>query len=168
MPAASCRRPRKETDLIHRKPVDIEKEKRHLDQIAGERDSIRERQRTIQQEILKLEDIRRQVERYGIGLVDVALPAKHSLISMQIGKLPTSKVELFENELKDLPSLNIDMGREKDMSHQLLISMKRDSEQIHKILARVGWTRIELPDELQSVKKGCLRGTLRKTESTHG
>jgi V/A-type H+-transporting ATPase subunit I len=143
----------KETDLMNRKPVDIEKEKNHLDQIAGERESLRERQRTLQQEILKLEDIRRQVERYGIGLADVTLPARHSFISMQIGKLPVSKAEQFENELKDLPSLNISMGREKEMSHQLLISMKRDSEQIHKILAKVGWTRIELPDELRSVKK---------------
>ena len=155
----------KETDLTHRKPVDIEKEKRHLDQIAGERDSIRERQRTLQQEILKLEDIRRQVERYGIGLADVTLPAKHSLIAMQIGKLPVSKVELFESELKDLPSLNIDMGREKDMSHQLLISMKRDSEQIHKILARVGWTRIELPDELRSVRKDVAEGLSEKLKA---
>ena len=155
----------KETDLTHRKPVDIEKEKRHLDQIAGERDSIRERQRTLQQEILKLEDIRRQVERYCIGLADVTLPAKHSLIAMQIGKLPVSKVELFESELKDLPSLNIDMGREKDMSHQLLISMKRDSEQIHKILARVGWTRIELPDELRSVRKDVAEGLSEKLKA---
>ena len=155
----------KETDLTHRKPVDIEKEKRHLDQIAGERDSIRERQRTLQQEILKLEDIRRQVERYGIGLADVTLPAKHSLIAMQIGKLPVSKVELFESELKDLPSLNIDMGREKDMSHQLLISMKRDSEQIHKILARVGWIRIELPDELRSVRKDVAEGLSEKLKA---
>ena len=152
----------KETDLMNRKPVDIEKEKNHLDQIAGERESLRERQRTLQQEILKLEDIRRQVERYGIGLADVTLPARHSFISMQIGKLPVSKAEQFENELKDLPSLNISMGLEKDMSHQLLISMKRDNEQIRKILAKVGWTRIELPDELRSVKKDVFEGLSEK------
>ncbi|MBN2317009.1 MAG: hypothetical protein JXM79_23990 [Sedimentisphaerales bacterium] len=154
----------KETDLINRKPVDIGKEKTHLDQIVSERDSIRERQRTIQQEILRLEDIRRQVERYGLGLADVTIQAKHSLISMEIGKVPLSKIDLFENELKDLPSLNITMDRDKDMSHQLLISMKRDSEQIHKILAKVGWTRIELPDELRSVKKDVAEGLSEKLE----
>ncbi len=152
----------KETDLTNRKPVDIEKEKSHLDLIASERDSIREKQRTLQQEILKLEDIQRQVERYGIGLADVTIPAKHSLISMQIGKVPISKVDLLENELKDLPSLNITMSREKDTSHQLLISMKRDREQIQKILTKVGWTRIELPDELRSVKKDVAEGLTEK------
>jgi len=156
--------PPKETHLANRKPVDIKKEESHLDLIVSERDGIREKQRILQQEILKLEDIQRQVERYGIGLADVTLPAKHSLISMQIGKLPVAKVELLETELKDLPSLNIAMDREKDMSHQLLISMKRDREQIHKILAKVGWTRIELPDELRSVKEDVAEGLSEKLE----
>ncbi len=156
--------PPKETHLANRKPVDIKKEESHLDLIVSERDGIREKQRILQQEILKLEDIQRQVERYGIGLADVTLPAKHSLISMQIGKLPVAKVELLETELKDLPSLNIAMDREKDMSHQFLISMKRDREQIHKILAKVGWTRIELPDELRSVKKDVAEGLTEKLE----
>jgi V/A-type H+-transporting ATPase subunit I len=143
----------KETDLNSRIAIDIEKETIHLDKIAGERESIRERQRTIQQEILKLEDIRRQAELYGIGLSDVTLPAKHSFISMQIGKLPALNVKKLENGLMGLPSLNIAMGQEKDMAHHLLISMKRDNEQIKKILASVGWTRIELPGELRSIKK---------------
>mgnify|MGYP001050957036 CR=1 FL=1 len=143
----------KETDLNNRIAVNIEKEKAHLDKISGERESIRERQRTIQQEILKLEDIRRQVELYGIGLSDVTLPAKHSFISMQVGKLPAANVKQLEKGLTSLPSLNIEMGQEKDVAHHLLISMKRDSEQIKKILASAGWTRIELPGELHSIKK---------------
>ena len=143
----------KETDLNNRISVDIEKEKAHLDKISGERESIRERQRTIQQEILKLEDIRRQAELYGMGLSDVTLPAKHSFISMQIGKLPVLNVKQLEKGLMSLPSLNIAMGQEKDVAHHLLISMKRDNEQIKKILASVGWTRVELPGELRSIKK---------------
>jgi len=38
----------KETDLRDRVLVDVEKEKDHLDRIGRERESIRERQRTIQ------------------------------------------------------------------------------------------------------------------------
>jgi V/A-type H+-transporting ATPase subunit I len=142
-----------ETDLNNRVAVDVAKEAILLDKMAGERESIRERQRTIQQEILKLEDIRRQVKLYGIGLSDVTPPAKHSFISMQIGKLPAPNISKMENELRDLPFLNITMGQEKDTAHQLLISMKRDNEQVNKILANAGWTRIELPDELKSVEK---------------
>jgi V/A-type H+-transporting ATPase subunit I len=143
----------KETDLNNRISVDIEKEKACLDKISGERESIREKQRTIQQEILKLENIRRQVELYGIGLSDVTLPAKHTFISMQVGKLPVLNVKQLEDGLKDFPSLIIAIGQENDMAHRFLISMKRDSEQINKILANAGWNRIELPGELRSVKK---------------
>ncbi len=142
-----------EADLNSRTAVDIKKENEHLDKMESERNSVRERQRTIQQEILKLEDIKRQVELYGLGISDVTLPAKHSFISMQIGKLPIQNVRQLESDLKDLPSVNIPMGQEDDMAHHLVISMKRDSEQINKILGKVGWTRVELPGELKAVKK---------------
>jgi len=142
-----------ETDLNNRAAVDLKKEGNHLDNMESERNSVRERQRTIQQEILKLEDIKRQVELYGVGISDVTLPAKHSFISMQIGRLPAQNVRQLEAGLKDLPSVNIPMGQEEDMAHHLLISMKRDNEQINKILGRLGWNRVELPGELKSVKK---------------
>lgn len=143
----------KETDLNNRVSVDIEKEKKHLDAIAVERDSIRERQRTIQQEILKLDDIRRQVELYGIGLSDIKQLPRQSFLSIQTGKVPIFNVTKLENELRDIPSLNIALGQQADTSHHLLISMKRDSERINKILADAGWSKIELPEELTAVKE---------------
>ena len=115
----------KETDLNNRIPVDIEKERNHLGKIDGQRKSIRERQRVIQQEILKLEDIRRQVELYGMGLPAVTLTAKHSFITIQTGKVPVLKAKRFEDDLRDYPSLNISLGQENDMTHYLLISMKK-------------------------------------------
>ncbi|MCP4608568.1 MAG: ATPase V [Planctomycetes bacterium] len=145
--------PPSETDLANRVSVNIEKEKQHLDKIASEREALRERQRTIQQEVLKLEDIRKQVELYGLGLSDIPLHGKHSFISMQTGQIPVSHTRKLEDDLKDFPSLNIELGREKDIAHYLLISMKRDTEQVGKILMKAGWTQIELPNELQSVKE---------------
>jgi V/A-type H+-transporting ATPase subunit I len=143
----------RETDLNKRAVVNIEKENAFLDKMAGELESIRERQRVLQQEIHKLEDIKRQVELYGIGISDITLKAKHSFIAMQIGKLPAMNVKQLEDALQDLPSLNVALGQEDDMSHHLLISMKRDNEQINKILSKVGWSKVELPGELRSVRK---------------
>ncbi|MCP4261038.1 MAG: ATPase V [Planctomycetes bacterium] len=143
----------KEADLTNRISVNIVNESKHLDKIASERESLRERQRVIHQEILKLEDIKKQVELYGIGLPDISLHGKHSFISMQTGNLPVSKANQLEDALKDVPSLNIPLGRQQGVAHYLLISMKRDTEQINKILVKAGWSEIELPDELQSVKE---------------
>jgi len=142
-----------EIDLNNRVSVDIAKENNRLDEIAAERTSIRERQRTIQQEILKLEDIRRQIEFYGTNLSDVKLGAKHSLISLQIGTFPASNAKQLENALRDFLLLTIPLGNEGDMAHYLLISMKRDNQEIQKILTSVGWTQIEFPDNLQPVNK---------------
>jgi len=142
-----------QVDLLNRVPVDVEKENEHLDQIAAKRESFRERQRAINQEILKLEDIRRQLELYGKTIADIKLPAKQSLISVQIGKLPASNVSQMENSLKDMVSLSIPLGMEGDIAHYLLISMKRDSSDINKILTNSGWTHMELPNEFQPFNK---------------
>jgi len=145
--------PPRETDLKNRVPVDIEKESIYLDKIAAERTAIRERQRTIQEKILKIEDIRRQVELYGTSLSDIKLPAKHTLISMQIGRLPASNAALLETSLRDFLSLSIPLGLEGNTAHLLVISMKRDSRAVNKILADAGWTQIELPNQQRSVNK---------------
>jgi V/A-type H+/Na+-transporting ATPase subunit I len=140
-----------EADLKNRVFVDVEQERDHLDRIARERETIRERQRAIQQEIMNLEDIKRQMELYGTSLSNITLSAKYSFISMEVGKLPVSNVGLLEGGLKGLPALSIALGQEDDVAYRLLISVKRGSEQIDKILAKSEWTKVELPSELQSV-----------------
>ncbi|MBN2183082.1 MAG: hypothetical protein JW715_14315 [Sedimentisphaerales bacterium] len=143
----------RDTDLSSRVPVAIEKENALLGQIDSERENIRERQRKIQQEILKLEDIRRQVDIYGLGLSDLPLKTKHSFLTIQTGRIPAPNIKKFDDELRAFPSLSVLLGQENDIAHYLLIAMRRDSERIRQILNNVGWTNIELPDELKSVKE---------------
>ncbi len=155
----------KTTDLAQRLPVNMEKETRLLDQLDGERESIRERQRFIQQEILKLEDIKRQVNLYGYGLAGITLPGKQSLLSIHMGKLPVANVKRLEDGLKDLPVVNMTLGREYDHVHHLLLYMKRDHEQIEKILAGVGWTQVDIPRERITPKKDLFDELSRKITS---
>ncbi|MEN8254879.1 MAG: V-type ATPase 116kDa subunit family protein [Verrucomicrobiota bacterium] len=142
-----------ETDLSQRKAVDLKKEEQLLDKIEGERGSIRERQRVLQQEILRLEDIQRQVNLYGIGLDNVNLPNKDSILSIQTGKLQAAKSEQLAAELKGMPALNIDLGLEGDESHHLLITMKRDRDKIDRILEGLQWHQVEVTPEMLSMKK---------------
>lgn len=148
MPAAPS-----EADLEKRAAVDIRKENARLDGIETKRAGTRERQRAIQQEILKLEDIQRQVALYGTDLPDMSRSSRHSFIAMQIGRLPAANVKRFEDALKGLPSLAVVMGHDGDMAHYVLISMKRDGEQVRKILASVGWASVELSTQVRSVKE---------------
>lgn len=142
-----------EKDLINRIPVSLEKEKKYLDKLVNERESLRSRQRTIQQEILKLEDIKRQVDLYDLGISDVALHSKHTFITLQIGMIPTVQEKALESGLKDFPSVHLLLNREQDMNHTLIIFMKRDADQIKHVLDSLGWTPVEIPSELKTVKK---------------
>lgn len=155
----------KEADLKNRPAVDLAKEKTLLDQIDGERDSLRERQRSLQQEILKLEDLKRQVDLYGVDLGGLQAPGRQSMLSMQTGRLPTAGVKRFEEALKGLPALHMPLGSQDGMAHYLLLSMKRDQEQIERILSTAGWAKMELPKELLSARQdlsGELTGKLQK------
>lgn len=152
----------RETDLKNRVTVDIAKESDFLDTIDRKRESIRERQRTIQQEILKLEDIKRQMVIYGVGLSNVTMPAKNSLLTMQTGKLPATKDKQLEDDLKNLPALKITLAQENNETHLLLISMKRDREQIKQKLTQAEWTPVNIPREESSFKKDLLNEVTEK------
>jgi len=154
-----------ELDLKNRVAIDLMQERGRLDRIDGERDSIRERQRSIQQEILKLEDIKRQVDLYGVDLGGLQPPARQSMLAMRTGRLAISHVKSFEDELKGLPALHLMLGQQDGAAHCLLLSMKRDRDQIERILAGVGWTRIELPKETLSAGKGLFQELSNKLQA---
>jgi len=145
--------PPDETDLERRAPVKLDEEGRRLDLLDRERDSIRERQRALNQEILKLEDLKRQIQAYDISLANVTLPSQQSLLALQTGSLPASQVHKLEDALRDLPALSVALGQDGQTTHMLLIYIKRNHAQIEKIMGNVGWTRVELPKELLSTKK---------------
>ncbi|MHC4213203.1 MAG: V-type ATP synthase subunit I [Planctomycetota bacterium] len=157
-----------EADLNNRVDVNVDKENSHLDQITAQRAAIREKQKTIHQEILKLEDIRRQVELYGVDVTGVKLPAKSSLISMQIGAIPASNVKQLERDLRDVLSLTVTLGIEGDVAHYLLISLKRDSQSVGKVLSKTGWTNVELPSQLRSINKNVFGEMSSKLKTLNG
>ncbi|MBP7051667.1 MAG: hypothetical protein KBE65_11680 [Phycisphaerae bacterium] len=157
--------PPSQTDLTRRVAVDLEKEKGLLTRIDTERTAIRERQRELQQEVLKLEDIRRQMVLYGAGLSDITASAPRSFIAMQTGKIAGSNASRFEEGLREFPSVSIPVGRERDSVHYLLISMKRDAERVQRVLDGAGWVPIELPEELRSVKEDAFKELSAKIET---
>jgi len=148
--------PPQEADLRDRASVNLEQESNRLDKLDVERQAVRERQRGIQQEILKLEDIKRQVSVYGLGLSGVKLDARISDLAVQTDQLPASNVRRLDEGLHTMPALHMELGREGDRTHHLLISMKRDREQIAEILSGVGWSDIELSGEVLSAEADLL------------
>lgn len=151
-------------DLTGRVVVDLKAENEQLDLLDRERDSLRERQRALQQEILKLEDLQRQINLYGLGLSKASIPSNQSLLAMQTGKVPVARVPHLADEIKSLPVLNVVLGQSGDSSHHLLLFMKRDRGQIDRILSDVGWAAQELPKEMLTEQKDLVGDLTTKLE----
>lgn len=143
----------KETDLNRRRPVDLKQETQQIDRMDGERANIRERQRMLQQEILRMQDIQRQVRYYGLGLDKADLPAGDSILTMQTGRLPAGAAERLDAELRGMPALAMDLGEENGETHHLLVTMKRDRDRIDRILSGLRWSRDDVTPDMLSRKQ---------------
>jgi V/A-type H+-transporting ATPase subunit I len=126
-----------------------------LDRLASEVHSYRENQRLIQQELLKMEDIRRQLQLFGNLPSVINRTSTYSFLSFQTGMVPAERVESLRAALRPLPSVLLTFdGRENRGKgtkasgsgpiSSLLISMRRDEKEIERILDKHEWEQVEL------------------------
>jgi V/A-type H+-transporting ATPase subunit I len=164
----------KEVDLEGREPVALDEASRKLDRIADEIREISERQRSVQQEILRLEDIYRQIQLFGPGLSGAALRTQYSFIDVRVGTVPVQHVQSLHDETREVPSVILQL--EKDGADQplLIIFMKRDSDRIGRILDEAGWKDLEISEDVQNMKPEIaqdiekkISGLMKEQESLH-
>lgn len=123
-----------------------------LDDIAERRQAIRERQRLVQQERAKLEDIKRHIDLYGTDLSTIALKQEQSFIAMRIGTVPAAQKQKLDERLRDYPSVHMPVGAENDHIHYIIIFMRRDREKIEQMLHALGWVPADIPRTLPDMK----------------
>ncbi len=141
-----------ELDLKKRKPVDLEDTEKKLNAVAGEVQTVRDKQQKIQQEIMKLENIKQQVGTYGINVSDLLFAGTYSFISIRIGKIKTEGLGDFTKQMEKHPAVTITLKEEKANTHLLLIYMKQDEEEVKQILKEADWSAVEAPDGLEDFK----------------
>ncbi len=128
--------------------LDLAETDRRLDELAAGLTGIRERQQALQQEILKLEDIRRQLSMFGDLTAGIGARSQFSFLSIQSGTMRRAGLPALVEELKNVPSVHLEVGqeggREDSQATLLLITMRRDDGLVNKILDRHGWAEVEL------------------------
>ncbi len=164
------RNPAEETRLSieHIKTLDLEKARSSLDQITGKISELRNRQSEMQQELLKLEDMRRQLELFGNISAGFGSGSRFSYLSFQTGSLEKESADGLQQELRRYPSVCVETGIEDDTAFLLLISMKRDEKAIDELLERYGWHDVDLSsklDELDSDVTGSLDKRINEVRS---
>ncbi len=132
-------------DLSKLAALDLEETNKALDRLAASLQGRRERQKALQQEILKMEDIQRQVELFGDIDTGIQTRSQYSFLSIQAGTIQNSYLESFGEALKELPSVHLRYQDENQQTTLLLITLKRDDAAVSKIQDKFGWIDVELP-----------------------
>ncbi len=151
--------------------LDLVETDRRLDELAASLTGIRERQQALQQEILKLEDIRRQLAMFGDLTAGLAARSQYSFLSIQSGSLRRAELPALVEELKSVPSVHLEVGQgngqEEMQATLLLITMRRDDGLVNKILDRHGWAEVELSRDMLGGKDEVLADLDGKLERFH-
>jgi V/A-type H+-transporting ATPase subunit I len=124
--------------------VDLEQTNRRLDELAAGLQEIRDRQQLLQQEILKLEDIRRQLSMFGDLTAGLQARSQFSFLNIQSGSVRRAVLPELAEALKTVPSVHLVVNEEENQATLLLVTMKRDDGLVNKLLDRFGWTDVEL------------------------
>ena len=112
------RPPETSLDLDRLKPADIESLDEALGRLANEIHSYRENQRQLQQEIVKLEDIRRQLQLFGDLPSVIRGESTYSFLRLRTGTVPEERLESLRAALRPLPSVLIGLGGGEDSTLQ--------------------------------------------------
>jgi len=134
------------------KAVELEQTNKVLDTLAASVQEIRDRQSARQQEVLKLEDIQRQLQMFGNLSEVMEARSQYSYLSVQTGSIRASLLEPFEQALAEVPNVVMEVGVQENQTLLLLITMKRDEGLVNRILDKFSWTDVHLPRELSGKK----------------
>ena len=143
-------------DLEAMKTVDLDAADKELDLLAAAVQAVRERQRVIQQEISRLEEMGRQLELFkdlGEGL---RAASTFSFLSFQVGSVPAERLDSFTTVLRALPSVQLTLGERDQRQNLLVISLRRDAGRMEPILREHGWEEATLSASAAELKGDAL------------
>jgi V/A-type H+/Na+-transporting ATPase subunit I len=140
-------------DIDRLRPVDLDTANRDLERIGAAVHGIRERQRVLQQEILRLEEIGRQVGLFRDIRSGIRAGSRFSFLSFEAGSVPLDRLEDLSKALREWPSVQIEMERDDDRARILVICLRRDEAQVNAVLEAHGWLDSPLGDEAPELKR---------------
>ncbi len=129
------------------KTPDLDSIETGLDRISAETQEIRNRQNEIQKEINKLEDMQRQISMFGNLRVGLKQNSAYSFLKIEAGTVPVEFVDVLTTDLASFPSVNLNLQESGGRMLVLLISLKRDEQNISSILKKYAWTESDIPEQ---------------------
>jgi len=143
-------------DISAMTKVKLEDIEKKLDEVADTIEGFRAKQREQQQEILKLEDIRRQMDMFGNIRESLSSQSSYSFLSVKTGTIPAEQIPEFSRKLKKYPSVQLELKKNQERIPLLIVSLKRDDKSIQDILGRFSWVPGEMPEQMSPQKTDVL------------
>ncbi|MFW5994967.1 MAG: V-type ATP synthase subunit I [Spirochaetia bacterium] len=126
--------------------ADPEEAKRLVEEVQSEVESLRAKQRELQQTIMRYEELDRQVASYGDARRIAESSEGHGYLDIQTGSLPEANLEAFRRELSAYPATDVELRRSGDRVEVMLLSLKRNKSAVDEICNRFDWEKVELPE----------------------
>ncbi|MBN2627198.1 MAG: ATPase V [Spirochaetales bacterium] len=128
-------------DLAELELSDPDRTDKKIRDIAGKVEAIREEQNRLQQEYLKTEEIRRQMELVNDLNSLARSESAYAFLKMRTGHMDPRNVPQLEKLLTEMPTALINAGEQPDFF--MLISLKRDESRVTAALGQVGFAEGE-------------------------
>jgi V/A-type H+/Na+-transporting ATPase subunit I len=120
-----------------RRGLSVDDAEAKIEEIATRIRRIRDEQKEAQDEILKLEEVRRRIPSHGID--KQMLEGEHRYIRVRFGTVPDSLRDEFEAALGRYSAVFIPGDENEAERIDFLLSLRRDEERIAKLLERYDW-----------------------------
>ncbi len=127
-----------------------------IEMVTARIQAVRDRQKNLQTEILKVEEIERQMRLFGDVGAAVRARSRYSFLTIQACAIPVDRFSSLERAMQKHPSVVLNYAEDEKSVTALIISMKRDDPAVERILADHAWKRIEFPREVSSLQQGVL------------
>ncbi len=142
-------RPLIRDDVKEEGTLSLEKIEKMVDALSNEQQGFRDRQKDLQTEINRLNDLKRQVNLFGDeqALVERAQQGStgYSFLFLETGSVAESSLEELNSALSPLTTVVLETVTSGGRTHCIIMGMKRDQEEIEKRLASVYWEKGPLP-----------------------
>ncbi len=115
---------------------------RSADNLSGEIEQIREKQRQIHQELMRLEELDKKIEAHR-SISPELMQQESRLLVFYTGAVDPAKAEDFRREVEDIPAVTIPLDL-NDSGEFVIIALRRQQARLDAILSRYGWREIDL------------------------
>ncbi len=130
-----------------------------LDSFATRIEAVRNRQSNIQANILKFEDIKRQLDMHGDLKNVISQSSPYAFLQIHSGHIAPDAFEDLKNEFAALPSLVTDISDNNNKEKLVLvINMKRDESTVKNIMERYHWSDSNLSSYAKDIGSAARSG----------